>query len=185
MWVKGWSLVLETRLWQFESTHSEQSYKADWNSYFKIMLWVPCVIGSNPIYLVFNRVVAQVVEQRKKFRNYTVSLILIALNFSSRQSSWQRRQAHNLEVEGSSPAISLNPNKGERCNSIGRAGKIRTKQEIYGYFGLENPGLQVRILSAPILWSCGEMVNTGKRTVFNILVLLYILPQLNWYNTWF
>ena len=53
--------------------------------------------------------------------------------------------------------------------------KIRTKQEIYGYFGLENPGLEVRILSAPVLWSCGEMVNTGKRTVFNILVLFYIL----------
>ena len=46
------------------------------------MLWVPCVIGSSPIYLVFNRVVAQVVEQRKKFRNYTVSLILIALDLA-------------------------------------------------------------------------------------------------------
>lgn len=122
------------------------------------MLWVPCVIGSSPIYPVFIRVVAQVVEQRKKFRNYTVSLILIAFNFGSGQSSCQHRWAHNLEVEGSSPAISLNPNKGERRSSIGRAGKnkkltvidilflfyfekIRTKQEIYGYFGLENPGL--------------------------------------------
>lgn len=64
----------------------------------------------------------------------------------------------NPLVAGSSPVISLNLNKGERCSSIGRAGKykkftvtgilflfyfekIRTKQEIYGYFGLENPGL--------------------------------------------
>jgi len=33
--------------------------------------------------LFFVRVVAQLVEQRKKFRNYTVSLILIAFNFGS------------------------------------------------------------------------------------------------------
>lgn len=32
-----------------------KSYKADWNSYFKIMLWVPCVIGSSPIYPVFHQ----------------------------------------------------------------------------------------------------------------------------------
>lgn len=49
------------------------------------MLWVPCVIGSNPVYPVFNRIVAQVVEQRKKFRNYTVLLILIAFNFGTKK----------------------------------------------------------------------------------------------------
>ncbi len=49
------------------------------------MLWVPCVIGSNPIYPIFNRIVAQVVEQRKKFRNYTVSFILIAFNFGTKK----------------------------------------------------------------------------------------------------
>lgn len=64
----------------------------------------------------------------------------------------------NPRVAGSSPVISLKPYMGERCSLIGRAGKykkftvtgilflfyfekIRTKQEIYGYFGLENPGL--------------------------------------------
>ena len=42
----------------------------------------------------------------------------------------------NPRVAGSSPAIFLNSNKGERCSSIGRAGKIRNSllRVFYSFF---------------------------------------------------
>ena len=76
----------------------------------------------------------------KNFETTLFRLFLQLLISVRGQSSWQRHYAHNLEVEGSSPVISLKPYMGERRSSIGRAGKIRNSllQVFYSFFILKN-----------------------------------------------